>query len=158
MQSAVQGDECILRLDQPFDWHAFVVQQVSAAFDKAVWKCRDAIREMEKQRPDTFSKRPRHSDMHDLARHTIHITETISMAITVVDAIFQEGMAMSEVSVTNASASAGVHCLDTNQELKCQITLLRCAHERSQALTYRLQNEMSLVGMADCRHKNSVDR
>jgi hypothetical protein len=145
MEEALRQSEPILRLDEPFDWHAFVLPHITAAFDRSVWSCRDLVRFSEQNRPNADAAQPQHSDMHELARHAIHITETISMALNVLDAMKQEIETSTDIGDTKVLATSKQGQVETIRELKCQQTLLQCAHERSRALRDRLQNEISLV-------------
>ncbi|KAK0935884.1 hypothetical protein LTR29_012506 [Friedmanniomyces endolithicus] len=129
---------------RPSDWHAFVLPYITAAFDRSVWACRDVVRHMEHHRPTAQSPRPDYPIMHELARHSVHISENLAMSIKVCDSIEQEISDRQRSTPLSGPAmqSAQTQALRT---IRSQKTLLECAHGRSDALTARLQNEMNLV-------------
>jgi len=124
----------------PFGWHAFVLPHVSSVLDQSVWSCRDVIRHIEHHRPDVHSKRPNYVVMHEVARQATHITEVL--AIKVLESIGEE---MSDCRQMSSQSSSKSEWASAFRNLRCQKTLLECAHGRSSALTGRLQNEMNLV-------------
>jgi hypothetical protein len=83
--------------------------------------------------------------MHELARHAIHSSETLAMAIETIGNLVQEHEIFFE---ENPSLSQGSTTLSnqTRRTLRLQITMLKCLHLRSKALEERLRNEINLVG------------
>ena len=128
----------------PFVWHQLVLPIISQAFDRSVWTCRDRIRELERNRPRVSSVRPQYADMHEIARHIVHISETLDMSINVLDSILQEIRNFEQTRASREQDSA-FEPRAAVRLLGCQKTLLQCALGRSQALTSRLQNEINLV-------------
>lgn len=149
---SIWNDICTLLQDNqtmsvqagPFDWHQLVLPIISQAFDQSVWICRDRIRQMEQHRPTISSVRPQYTEMHETARHNVHISETLDMSINVLTSISQEIHTFGQTQVCREQALA----FDQRASLRllsCQKTLLQCALGRSQALASRLQNEINLV-------------
>ncbi|KAK0250085.1 hypothetical protein LTS09_014816 [Friedmanniomyces endolithicus] len=149
-QASVWKDICrtldpqAIGVSRPSDWHAFVLPYITAAFDRSVWACRHVVRHMEHHRPTAQSPRPDYPIMHELARHSVHISENLAMSIKVCDSIEQEISDRQQSTPLSgpATQSARTQALRTIRSHK---TLLECAHGRSDALTARLQNEMNLA-------------
>ena len=84
--------------------------------------------------------------MHEIARHTIHSTETIEMAMETVATMTSEH---DHFAKSHQSAEDGRSPLSsferTRKALTLQRTLLKCLHLRSRALDERLRNEINLV-------------
>ena len=137
----------LLSTDQPFDWHTFILPHITKAFDTAVWSCRDRIRYLEQNRPakDANTARPHYESMHEVARHAIHITETLAMSITVVENMMQEIQSFERARQVRKSGTDPIDYVKVARVLRCQRTLLECSHKRAEALTARLQNEINLV-------------
>jgi len=134
-----------VRASYPFDWHVSVLPHITTAFDRSVWACRDIIRYMEHHRPSPQSMRPNYPVMHELARHTVHISENLAMSIKVCNSLEQE-MLDCRQSTSMSLPAAQSDWTRAFRIIRGQRTLLECAQERSHALTARLQNEINLVG------------
>jgi hypothetical protein len=83
---------------------------------------------------------PDYIRMHEIARHIIHSSETLSIA--------QETLnSMSQTYDTIISTSSPAAPLSSNvkAELELQASLLKCVHLRSEAVEARLRNEINLV-------------
>ncbi|KAK5747552.1 hypothetical protein LTR17_000195 [Elasticomyces elasticus] len=126
----------------PFGWHAFVIPQITSILDRSVWDCRDIVRYMEHNRPSVRTSVPDYVSMHELARHTVHIAENVEMSSKVLEALQQEVIEYDPTTPTSPESSNRTNLLRT---LRCQHTLLQCAHGRACALTARLQNEINLA-------------
>lgn len=129
----------------PHSWHGFVIPHISRAFHIAVWKCRDLIRTVETTRPDVHKPRADYATLHELSRHAAHSSETISMAVTVLNSTADDLLAVQKSLQGEEAVYRRVF-----EELNCQRTLLHCEHGRSQALESRLRNEIDLVRFSAC--------
>jgi hypothetical protein len=141
---SMQDGKAKLAMAGPFDWHRFVLPVITQAFDESVWKCRDHIRQLERHRPTISSARPQYADMHEIARHSINISEALSMSLNVLAGMSREIQNFERTRICLEQGFAFDHT-KPSRFLECQRTLLECAHGRSQALTSRLQNEINLV-------------
>lgn len=85
--------------------------------------------------------------MHEIARHTIHSSETLAMAKETMTSLVQEHEIFFE---ENGLLPARTITLSkqTRRIFRSQITLLNCLYLRSKALQERLQNEINLVVFA----------
>jgi hypothetical protein len=141
---SLQNHKATLAIAEPFDWHRIVIPIITQAFDRSVWLCRDRIRQLERNRPAISSARPQYAEMHEIARHTRHISETLSMSINVLEGISREIRGFEQTRICREWGLA----FDRTKPLRLlngQKTLLECALGRSQALTSRLQKEINLV-------------
>ncbi|KAM6537975.1 hypothetical protein FALCPG4_003868 [Fusarium falciforme] len=73
----------------PFWVHVRLLEQLSDLQDNAVWTVRTEIREVEKKeqrsKPD-----PNYRSLHDLARHAIHVSETLDVSLKTVKSIVEQ--------------------------------------------------------------------
>jgi hypothetical protein len=76
--------------------------------------------------------------LHDVARHIIHSTETLDVAINTLNNM-AEVIATPDVAISYTSQRV-------QQDLAFHKQVLRNLHARSQALDARLRNEINLVG------------
>jgi hypothetical protein len=82
--------------------------------------------------------------MHEIARHVIHFSEVLSVAIETVtsmiyehEVFFEENSALLQLAIVLSQG--------TRRKLRFQITILKSLYSRSKALEERLRNEISLV-------------
>lgn len=95
-------------------------------------------------RPLEENPKPDYARLHEIARHIIHSSETLAMAIETMTSmsneqkvIFEEGSSVSEQSKRQSES--------TGRILRAQITHFKSLHLRSKALEERLRNEINLV-------------
>jgi hypothetical protein len=82
--------------------------------------------------------------MHEMARHAIHSSETLSMSIETVEAMQQQIIDLS--TTQNPGGSGRVEASrQIRMNVECQIRMLRSLLLRSQSNKERLQNEIALV-------------
>lgn len=105
-----------------------IVGRVVEEFDRAVWSWRHPIRELEASRFDLRKATMKYESMHELARHTMHCSEMLLTAISVVESMLQD-----------AAFPTG------DVDISFYLSILRALSNRSRALESRLQNEISLV-------------
>lgn len=85
--------------------------------------------------------------MHELARHAIHISENVGMAIKVIESLEQEVLEVRQ-QVSGSFLNSAQESPDWTSMLRVvrsQKTLLQCAHGRADALTVRVNNEINLA-------------
>jgi hypothetical protein len=140
MQLSLQKGEQTAVTQSPFDAHAFILPFVVHAYDTSVWLWRDWVRELELKRQDNANSRSAFLSMHELARHTIHSTETLTTSLAVVRSMIEEQRDRRPLIEPESSSNAR-----TSRALHHQRTLLECLLNRSKALERRLQNEINLV-------------
>lgn len=107
--------------------------------DAAVWAVRNQVRAIETEGRPIGKPAPNYRILHDLARHAIHVTETLDVTIYTVDGLLLQHQEV-QPDVVNKQAWRAVH-----QKLlfyKQMIGSLRC---RSRSNQERLQNEIQLA-------------
>lgn len=82
--------------------------------------------------------------MHEIARHAIHSSETLAMAIEIMTSLIQEHEMFFEENALFPTESIA-QSKQTRRAFRSQITLFKCFHLRSKALEERLRNEINLV-------------
>ena len=128
----------------PFEFFAFLLPLIVANFDRAVWSCRDLIRELEQDRPDVLNPRLQYIRVHEIARHAIHSTEMLGTSLTVLDSI------VTEVQQQNSQHPNSWEKLTAvERDLNFHRSTMRCLQLRSQALEDRLRNEINLVSLVN---------
>lgn len=115
----------------------FAVENIIRHFDHSVWCWRDVIRGLETCRPTPGQPRRDFVQMHELARHVLQSTETLAVAISVVDSMIEH--------LDGKPQSPGPEEARARGALVFGKSLLTCVHHRSRALEDRLRNEISLV-------------
>lgn len=75
----------VTHLDDPFLIHALLVEVVVDLQDEAVWKIRDSVRDVEENR----ERASLGLISHDLARHAIHVFETLDLATRTLNSIIE---------------------------------------------------------------------
>ncbi|KAK3303713.1 uncharacterized protein B0T15DRAFT_541030 [Chaetomium strumarium] len=73
--------------EDPYWVHVPILEQVADSQDVAVWKIRDLVRTREKSRPDVAAPNPDYERDHDIARHAIHVSETVELSTKTLDHI-----------------------------------------------------------------------
>ncbi|KAJ5355254.1 uncharacterized protein N7496_012466 [Penicillium cataractarum] len=81
-------------LGDPFWVYPYILNSISNLEEKAVWAIRDQIRPIEKEQgeePPQPNKRPRpnYRKLHDIARHSIHVNETLDVSLQTIERILE---------------------------------------------------------------------
>jgi hypothetical protein len=82
--------------------------------------------------------------MHEIARHAIHSSETLEMAMETLSQMIQEHQAWFKDNAAE-KASKTVPLEPIRKPLQYQSTILKCLHLRAKAIEERLRNEINLV-------------
>jgi hypothetical protein len=82
--------------------------------------------------------------MHEIARHAIHSSETLEMAMETLSHMVQEQQDRFSANAAK-NASKPVSPNPIRKSLQYQSTVLKCLHLRAKALEERLRNEINLV-------------
>ena len=90
------------------------------------------------------SLQPDYVGMHDIARHVIHSSEVLAIAIETTTSMIQEHDVFFEENPT-LRETAPMISRQIKRDLQLHSTVLKCLHLRSTALEQRLRNEISLV-------------
>jgi Mg2+ and Co2+ transporter CorA len=79
MQETVIDKLQIKELVDPYWIYYRIFNDIIALQDEAVWKLRDFVRTIERSSLQSTTHRPNYRQLHDLARHAIHIVETMTV-------------------------------------------------------------------------------
>ncbi len=143
--------------------HAIILNEIVNMFDESVWALRDGVRQIEKvdigtslrlnvvlaenaqDRNQSSLLKADYPFLHDFARHVIHSTETLGVALDVVNRIIEQQESFMENS--NRGPHQGTTSLpESQQHLYFHRQILRGLRARSEANQQRLQNEINFVG------------
>ncbi|KAI7216803.1 hypothetical protein KC333_g4613 [Hortaea werneckii] len=119
--------------------HVPLLQFVIDQFGCAVWSWRDVVRNLEKNRVRHQQNQiVRFDEMHEVARHLVHTSEVLSIALSVV-----QRMRSDYYSNSNNGGDNGV--LVYSRELDFITSMIECLLHRSEALEKRMSNEIALA-------------
>ncbi|KAH9209899.1 hypothetical protein DL95DRAFT_308961, partial [Leptodontidium sp. 2 PMI_412] len=144
-----------LQLTDPFAVHTVLVDEIVALYDQALWSLREQVRNLEKNRSLPENPQPNYETMHDLARHTIHSSEMLSMALEIMSSLLREYEIVFEENRLLLEAAIPLF-QQTRRKFRFQITLFKCLHFRSQALEERLRNEINLAFNIVAQHDSRI--
>ncbi|KAL8701982.1 MAG: hypothetical protein Q9201_004628 [Fulgogasparrea decipioides] len=121
-----------------------VIDGILKLFDTAVWSLRDIVRETELNRMITSRQEPNFSLLHDVARHAIHSSETLDVAMETMTRIIRQHERFPEAGqpYANIDVNALRH---TQQYLGFQLQMIQSLRARSKANEERLRNEIALA-------------
>lgn len=73
----------------PYWIHALFLEEVVRLQDEAVWGIRNLVRETETQRSPSSAPNPNYPRLHDIARHAIHVSETLELAAKTIESMIE---------------------------------------------------------------------
>ncbi|KAI1499392.1 hypothetical protein F5X99DRAFT_419982 [Biscogniauxia marginata] len=126
-------------LSDPFWPYMNLASEFVRLEDSAVWAIRDHVRMLETERRPAGKPEPDYRRLHDIARHAIHVVETLDVAILTMDGI------LSQHEMVGGEAPDRQAWLAVHRRLaffKQMIGSLRC---RSDSNAKRLENEIQLA-------------
>ena len=143
--------------------HVLVVDEIIKLFDRSVWCLRDLVRATEmvklpsyapgkreainnysQNRLGTVQQEPNFPLLHDFARHTIHSSESLDVAIDTMVGILGQHEWFSDAGRSYIDIDPIVF-RRTRQQLLFQIQMMRSLRARSKANEARLRNEIDSV-------------
>lgn len=131
-------------LCDPFWIYPALMDEVVSLQDEAVWAIRTQIRQVEiEQKKSVLRPAPDYRRLHDIARHAIHVSETLGIAVKTLSSIIDQHRAF----------RASTHLGRTSTQLSMHIQQLLLFFEhmldslrfRSSSNKQRLQNEIQLA-------------
>ncbi|KAF3391409.1 hypothetical protein F1880_007657 [Penicillium rolfsii] len=151
-------------LADPFWVYLYILDSVSELEDRAVWSIRNLIRPIETGQKQSVQKgeasTPDYRRLHDIARHSIHVTETLDVALQTIERILENHRA----NMNPAHTSLGLTSTfprshpesDVSHEIQSSLSFsqsyLSSLRHRSIANEKRLQNEIQLTFQRVARH------
>lgn len=140
-------DPEINQLKNPFWVYIHILEEVARLEESAVWAIRGHIRPLETSVKRPGRPQPDYRKLHDLARHAIHVTETLDAGLQTLEHILRQHGARIDPSCTNAWGRK--HSPDIWQAIHSRLAFLQCylsgLRHRSISNEKRLQNEIQLA-------------
>ncbi|KAI9786717.1 MAG: hypothetical protein M1816_007858 [Peltula sp. TS41687] len=130
-----------LNFKDPFTMHRHLIDQILVLYDISVWRVRDPVRVIEKSRGGAGKK---FDDMHEMARHGIHVTEVLAVSIETVDAMREYQAAIHNYKTLN-SVLEYTDRQQAGEYMKFQVQVLKSLKRRSESNDKRLHNEIELA-------------
>ena len=151
------------KLPDIYSPHLLVIDEIIKLFDRSVWSLRDVVRATKtvklprkatgktkaanynfQNRLRTVQHEPNFPLLHDFARHTIHSSESLDVAIDTVAGILGQHEWFSDAGRAYIDVDP-IISRHTKQHLSFQIQVMRSLRARSKANEARLRNEIDLV-------------
>lgn len=143
-------------LGDPFWVYPYILDSVSDLEEQAVWAIRDQIRPIEKGEEQVGPRKsqPNYRRLHDIARHSIHVTETLDVTLQTIERILENHRTyMNPSDSTLLFSRADPHVWQEIQSrLSFPQSFLGSLRHRSIANEKRLQNEIQLTFQTVARH------
>ncbi|KAI1074033.1 hypothetical protein F5B20DRAFT_565000 [Whalleya microplaca] len=131
-------------LDDPFWVYARLASNIVCLQDAAVWGIRNQVRRIETERKPIGRPQPDYRLLHDIARHAVHVSETLDVATETMEGILaQHDDFLSQCFPTatiKRNTSDGIY----RQLIFCK-NMIRNLRHRSVSNRERLQNEIQLA-------------
>ncbi|KIX95248.1 uncharacterized protein Z520_09165 [Fonsecaea multimorphosa CBS 102226] len=137
--------------DPPKEAMAFpqcaVIAEVSRLYDVSIWTLRDEVRKIEQIRSAAgyIDSSLNFTELHELARHTIHTCEVLAVAVDTLITLLDDYRSSSGKTCECPVASGLLekpHC--PHNEMKFRLGLLQNFGRRAKSLNERLSNEINL--------------
>ena len=147
--------------------HVLVIDEIIKLFDRSVWSLRDIVRATEMVKPPSYAAGKREAAnihfqnrlrtvqhepnfplLHDFARHTIHSSESLDVAIDTMSGILSQYEWFSDTGRSYIDVDPFTS-RRAKQYLSFQIQAMRSLRARSKANEARLRNEIDLVSRGE---------
>nr|KMM70685.1 hypothetical protein CPAG_06996 [Coccidioides posadasii RMSCC 3488] len=138
----------------PFSMHIAIFDQVVKLYDRSVWRLRDSIRRIEKNR---HIAGPDFEGMNDMSRHSSHIAEVLEVTIQTLGSIQEQQPPVYEALpfVLDKTYKA-----QTREYVKFQLQIINNLLRRSKSNHERLKSEISaaynMIVMQDSSAMKSI--
>ncbi|KAJ5732261.1 hypothetical protein N7493_003742 [Penicillium malachiteum] len=135
-------------LNDPFWVYSEILEEVTRLQEDSVWSIRDHVRRIEKEKTEDGKKpQPNYRNLHDIARHAIHVTESLDVAISNVAHIIRQHELYARLwtpteDVPDIRHSASFQ--DISSRLSFFQSHIESIRHRSISNQKRLQNEIQL--------------
>lgn len=145
----------------PFWVYESILEEVLLLQDQSVWMIRDQVRAIEKSRALVTQPNPNYGHLHELARHAIHVSETLDTAAKTAESILQR-----HAEYIAGASYAGDRERRASKQLQHRLHFLEhmfvSLKYRSASNQARLQNEIQLsfniVAQSDARTSVEIGR
>ncbi|KAB5569897.1 hypothetical protein GE09DRAFT_1217349 [Coniochaeta sp. 2T2.1] len=137
-------DEAAAMFQEVLEKRQRILGDEHPATDQAVWTIRDKVRETESARTSEHKPEPNYRHLHDLARHAIHVSETLALAVMAAGSISQQ-----HLEIMGGAADTDEHSRRAAKRIGNRIVfyehMLRALQCRAASNKERLMNEISLA-------------
>lgn len=144
LRQALDSPEQPLGVGDLYASHVRILDQILMMFDESVWALRDEVRQVEKGRNESSRPKADYPFLHDLARHVIHSTETLGVALDTVDRIIEQQGILAATSNPRLNSNTRI-LRQTRHQLHFQRQMLKNLRARSEANQLRLHNEINFA-------------
>lgn len=149
------------RLRDPFWIYEGLLEEILHLQDQSVWMIRDQVRATEKNRARVTRPNPDYGHLHEIARHAIHVSESLDATVKTVESILQRHTDYVK-SATDADKSLRRAFKQLRNRLLFLEHMLVSLKYRSASNQARLQNEIQLsfniVAQSDARTSVEIGR
>lgn len=149
------------RFVDPFWIYEGLLEEILSLQDRSVWMIRDEVRATEKNRALVTRPNPDYGHLHEIARHAIHVSESLEVTVKTVESILQ-GHADYMTSFADAENSPRRAAKQLQNRLLFLEHMLVSLKYRSASNQARLQNEIQLsfniVAQSDARTSVEIGR
>lgn len=129
--------------EDPFWAVEMMVNNTLGVFDTTVWAIRDEVRNIEMlQMPADQKPSPNYRYMHDLARHAIHVSESLDVSLETIGSILRHHNGLLNARTDRISARVGK---TIHSRLQFMENILHSLRSRSDSNQQRLLNEIQLA-------------
>ncbi|PLB34928.1 uncharacterized protein BDW47DRAFT_111295 [Aspergillus candidus] len=129
----------------PYMWHSLFATAVLSMYKTSFWFLRDIVRAVEKARNVMKPAAPDFHNLHDIARHIFHSTETLQVAEATLTNLRDELSRWRDEHPDLVDGLMRGSWMQTQQKVVFAAREITSARIRSQSLTDRLQNEINLA-------------
>ncbi|RYO00961.1 hypothetical protein AA0121_g13295 [Alternaria tenuissima] len=134
-----------------FAWHAVFLEVVRDRYNESVWSLRDFVRHAELARQPTQAFKPEFVHLHEIARHLFHSNETLDVAVDTIRRLLASYLRLCPLEKRDDPALLSFH--DRVSALEKDVQGIK---RRSESLTERLQNEISLAYNLVAQRDNQI--
>lgn len=137
-------------LQHPFWFYPHLLSEIARLQESAVWAVRDQVRAVEKRdlpegRPD-----PNYRELHDMARHAIHVSETLDVAVQTIERMLRRHKDITP-SLSKENGSQTIH-----SEIQFFESFISSLRHRSISNEKRMVNEIQLAFNTVAQHDAST--
>lgn len=145
----------------PFWIYEGILEEILHLQDQSVWMIRDQVRTTEKNRTLVTRPNPDYGHLHEIARHAIHVSESLEVTVKTVETILQRH-AEFVAQFTDADKTLKGDPKHLRNRLLFLESMLVGLKHRSVSNQARLQNEIQLsfniVAQSDARTSVEIGR
>jgi Mg2+ and Co2+ transporter CorA len=139
-------------LSDPFWIYPYLIELIALFEEPSVWAIRDHVRAMETEGKPEGRPQPDYRQLHDLARHAIHVNETLDVASQNIEHILMQHESHTNSNPDNDPATSE----DIRFRLRSWQSFITSLRYRSNSNEKRLQNEIQLSFNTVAQHDAGI--